>query len=116
MTMLMKLQKLTEELNNVRADARRGFPISARDDEAIAAWKREHEATAHPGRGHGAIGGGYEYSFFPTTVGVIGDCYCCACRNQAIADAGVKWDERLKELGGAFNFSDLQEVEYGQRP
>jgi hypothetical protein len=101
------LREMTLKLAQVRADARRGFSISEQEEQAISAWKREHEATVHPGKRYGAIGGGYEYGFYPTSIGEIGNCYCSACRNKAIAEAGVKWHERLKELGGVFNFSDL---------
>ena len=56
------------------ADARRGFPISEKEDAAIKKWTEEHEKI-HPG-GHGCSGGKYSYHFVPTAIGTSGVIKC----------------------------------------
>ena len=107
-----KLQELTEELNKVRADARRGFSISEQEEQAISAWKKKHDTEVHdnPKQYHGASGGGYSYRFYPTGIGTIGQCVCSQCDRYAfIKSEGdpKKHYKLLEERDGMFTFSDL---------
>lgn len=107
-----KLKELIEELNKVRADARRGFPISAKEDEAIAAWKAEHDTNEHnnPNQYHGASGGGYNYEFYPTGIGTFFRCVCSSCSNRAFREAEgdiKKYENLLKQYKGVFEFDDI---------
>lgn len=75
-----ELQKMKEELKEVRADARRGFPISESEYKAAMDWINSHEASKHPSkhpfpRG-GAIGGSYQWIFTPTSIGTFGEIKC----------------------------------------
>jgi hypothetical protein len=107
-----RLQELTEELNKVRADARRGFSISAEESEAIAAWKKKHDTEVHgnPKQYHGVSGGGYSYSFYLTGIGTIGRCVCSQCDRYAFVKSKgdpKKHYKLLEERDGMFTFSDL---------
>lgn len=107
-----RLQELTEELNKVRADARRGFFISAKESEAIAAWKEEHDTNEHgnPNQYHGASGGGYSYEFYPTGIGTFSRCICSSCSNRAFREAEgdiKKYENLLKQYKGVFEFDDV---------
>lgn len=80
-----ELQKMKEELQTIRADARRGFPISESEYKAAMDWINSHEASKHPSkhpfpRG-GAIGGSYQWIFTPTSIGTFGEIKC-SCRDS----------------------------------
>ena len=42
-----ELQKMKQELKNMKEDYYRGFPISKEEKEAIDKWKRQHEEEVH---------------------------------------------------------------------
>ena len=78
-----ELQKMKEELERVRADMYRGFPISAEQEQRIKEWQDKHDAEVHglktlKERVHagGCIGGRYSYEFVSTSIGVIGTAKC----------------------------------------
>jgi hypothetical protein len=107
-----RLQELTEELNKVRADARRGFSIEAKESEAIAAWKKEHDTKIHnnPNQYHGVSGGGYTYQFYPTGIGTFGECFCGACHRKAFKEAAGdvdKYSELMKSWNASISFDDV---------
>ena len=61
-----ELQKMKEELERVRADMYRGFPISAEEEKRIKEWQDKHDAEVHGlktlkerVRAGGCIGGRY---------------------------------------------------------
>lgn len=74
-----ELSKMKAELEALKADYYRGFPISKKEKESIDKWMNEHEKI-HKG-GHGTIGGKYTYVFNPTSIGTIGTikCSCGEC-------------------------------------
>lgn len=78
-----ELQKMKEELEKVRADMYRGFPISAEEEKRIKEWQDKHDAEVHGlktlkerVRAGGCIGGRYSYEFVSTSIGVIGIVKC----------------------------------------
>jgi hypothetical protein len=78
-----ELQKMKEELERVRADMYRGFPISAEEEKRIKEWQDKHDAEGHGlktlkerVRAGGCIGGRYSYEFVSTSIGVIGIVKC----------------------------------------
>lgn len=78
-----ELQKMKEELERVRADMYRGFPISAEEEKRIKEWQDKHNAEVHGlktlkerVRAGGCIGGRYSYEFVSTSIGVIGIVKC----------------------------------------
>lgn len=80
---LDEMAKMKEELEEAKADCRRGFPISESEWESIRAWQEKHEVEAHgldtldkKIKAGGAIGGTYTYRFIPTSIGTIGICRC----------------------------------------
>lgn len=106
------LQELKEKLETARADIRRGFSISAKESEAIAAWKEEHDTNEHgnPNQYHGASGGGYSYEFYPTGIGTFSRCICSSCSNRAFREAEgdiKKYENLLKQYKGVFEFDDV---------
>ena len=80
-----ELASMKKELDTIRDDLYRGFPISKEEKENIEKWRLKHETEVH-GRdtlekrltAHGAIGGGYTYVFTPTSIGVVGE-FKCSC-------------------------------------
>lgn len=80
-----EIQKMNQQLYNMREDLRRGFPITMIENERIKKWKNEHEGKVHgitksskKMRYSGTIGGSYTYKFTPTSIGVFGivECSC----------------------------------------
>lgn len=78
-----ELQKMKEELERVRADMYRGFPISVEEEKRIKEWQDKHDAEVHGlktlkerVRAGGCIGGRYSYEFVSTSIGVIGIVKC----------------------------------------
>lgn len=107
-----RLQEMKEQLESARADARRGFPISAKEEQAISAWKTEHDTNEHgnPNQYHGASGGGYSYEFYPTGIGTFSRCICSSCSNRAFREAEgdiKKYENLLKQYKGVFEFDDV---------
>lgn len=107
-----RLQELTEELNKVRADARRGFSIEAKESEAIAAWKKEHDTEKHNNLNqyHGCSGGGYIYRFYPTAIGTFSECVCSSCHHKAFREAegdNKKYNDLMKNWNASISFDDM---------
>lgn len=83
-----EIQKMNQQLYNMREGLRRGFPITEIENERIKKWKNEHEEKVHgitksskKIRYGGAIGGSYTYHFTPTSIGVFGTVECsCGVR------------------------------------
>ena len=78
-----EIQKMNQQLYNMREDLRRGFPITEIENERIKKWKNEHEEKVHgitksskKIRYGGTIGGIYTYKFTPTSIGVLGTVWC----------------------------------------
>ena len=68
-----ELQKMKTELEEMRKDYNLGFPISEEEHKQIKSWMTEHKKCQS---NSGAIGGGYEYCFIPTSIGIIGTVKC----------------------------------------
>lgn len=114
-----EMQKMKNELLEMKNAYHRGFPISEAELEAIAEWQKNHDATEHnnPKGYHGCSGGGYVYEFYPTAIGTAGSCICAACRNNAhrwavIADDTGGYNSKayrdyMKEHNGEFEFQEL---------
>lgn len=78
-----ELAKMKAELETARADLRRGFEISEREDKDIENWIENHENTVHGGNHHhGVSGGGYKFVFYPTGLGTSGVVRCCICGEE----------------------------------
>ena len=78
-----ELKEMQEELERVKADMYRGFPISEEEEKRIKEWQDKHDAEVHglktlKERVHagGCIGGRYTYYFVPTSIGVVGSIKC----------------------------------------
>ena len=81
-----ELSRMKTELEGLRVEMSKGFPISKTEHEAINNWIKEHEATAHNAKTleerlarHGAAGRGYRYIFYPTGLGTFGEVVCTDC-------------------------------------
>ena len=70
-----RLADMQAELDQMRIDYHRGFPISEKEQEKIREWKKNHQ---HYG---GAIGGTFTYEFTPTSIGTVGEIKC-TCGEQ----------------------------------
>lgn len=105
------IKKLQVTLKEARENIYRGFPITKEESNKISEWKSNHDKTVHNNdKGyHGAIGGGYAYEFYPTSIGTIGECICTTCRNRVIKNLkeGESWRAALENCGGVFTFQEL---------
>lgn len=104
-----ELIKMRTKLISALEDNTRGFPISAEEAEQINKWQEQHDTEIHnnPMRYHGATGGGYEYLFTPTSIGVIGECMCSTCRRKAIMLDPENWLDVLVDMNGVLCFQSL---------
>jgi|InofroStandDraft_1065614.scaffolds.fasta_scaffold56628_3 hypothetical protein len=74
-----KLNQLQKELEKVKSDCQRGFPITEEEQRIIQEWKDTHFKEKHRDRNLNwaeAIGGRFTYTFIPTSIGVIGEVTC----------------------------------------
>lgn len=78
-----ELKQMLDELNKMKDDYYRGFPISEEENKNIKEWIDNHERDVHGcytledkiNRG-GCCGGTYTYEFVPTSIGTIGTVRC----------------------------------------
>ena len=76
-----ELAEMKKQLETARADLRRGFGISEKEDKKIKEWQQKHEEEVHGVKPdkilyRGAAGGGYTYEFYPTGIGTFGTVKC----------------------------------------
>ena len=79
-----ELQKMKVELEKMRREYNRGFPITDKEWDAIETWKGKHDREVHGltecnEKIGGAIGGRYIFEFIPCTIGNIGTIKCGDC-------------------------------------
>lgn len=115
-SMKKQVESVKEAKEAMRKDMYRGFPITEEEKEAIHNWSKEHDEKEHknPRGYHGAIGGGFDYVFTPTSIGTIGICVCGACQKRAYTEAFAngtfdkeKYNKYMNEHGGHFIFQDI---------
>lgn len=96
-----ELAKMKVELDEMKEDYYRGFPISKKDAENIKNWKKQHDEKEHnnPGQYHGVSGGGYIYEFVPTAIGTFCSCICDRCRIRAHIEAATADTPVVKKTG-----------------
>ena len=78
-----ELKQMLDEVNKMKDDYYRGFPISEEEDKNIKEWIDNHERDVHGcytledkiNRG-GCCGGTYTYEFVPTSIGTVGTVKC----------------------------------------
>ena len=78
-----ELSSMKNELNKMKSDYYRGFPISEDEENRINEWIENHEREVHGIKtyadklaSHGCCGGTYKYEFIPTSIGTIGTLKC----------------------------------------
>lgn len=113
----VRVQELTAKLKEAREDLYRGFRITEQEELSITKWKKQHDIKMHgldtldkKLRAGGAIGGRYHYAFYPTSIGIAGDCICGKCESQAFAEAKgdkEKYKKLLEKYDATFEFSEL---------
>lgn len=113
----VRIQELAAKLKEAREELCRGFGITEKEADAISAWEEKHDIDRHglntldkKLRAGGAIGGRYHYSFYPTSIGVAGECICGHCERKAFEKAKgnrEKYKELLKKYNAIFEFSEL---------
>ena len=103
------LQNMKNELEQTKQDMHRGFPITKVEEKKINNWILKHDEEVHcnPKHYHGVSGGGYEYTFHPTGLGIIGYCICSICKSHAIQEKGIKYWDYLKEHNSYIEFGDF---------
>ena len=82
-----KLAELQRQLDEMKEDCSRGFPISKNEEASIERWKDSHIRKKHwdtkkkSPKYAGAIGGRFTYQFIPTSIGIVGEvkCECGEC-------------------------------------
>jgi len=77
-----KMSEMKQQLEAMREDYLRDFPIYKEEQEKIEQWKKRHNEEEHKysSKNEGCAGGGYKYVFVPTSIGVSGRivCHCGA--------------------------------------
>lgn len=115
-SMKKQVESAKIDMEVMRRDMDRGFPITAKEKEAIHNWSKNHDKKEHknPRGYHGAIGGGFDYVFTPTSIGTVGMCVCGTCQKKAYAEAFAtgtfdreKYNKYMNEHGGCFIFQDI---------
>lgn len=78
-----ELTSMRNELNEMKSEYYRGFPISEYEEKKINEWIEQHEREAHGIKtyadklaSHGCCGGSYTYEFVPTSIGTVGTVRC----------------------------------------
>lgn len=78
-----ELQSMKEQLEKMKKDYWRGFPISEEEDKSIKEWQKKHETEVHglitemqKMKSYGVSGGRYSYHFVPTALGTSGVVRC----------------------------------------
>lgn len=78
-----EIKKLREEIKLLKSY--RGFNISPTERENISKWRKSHIENQHNGKeSKSAIGGGFEYTFSPTSIGTVGCVHCVSCMNHVL--------------------------------
>lgn len=117
-SMKKQVKSARADIEAMRRDMYRGFPITEEEKEAIYNWSKEHDEKEHknPRDYHGTIGGGFDYVFTPTSIGTVGVCVCKTCERRAYAAAFSdpmigynrdKYKEYMKKHNGEFIFQDI---------
>lgn len=103
------LQDMKKELEQTKQNMHRGFPITKAEEKKINNWILKHDEEIHNNFNHyhGASGGNYEYSFYPTGLGTIGYCICDICKSRGLHEKGEKYWDYLKEHNGYIEFGDF---------
>lgn len=76
------IQIMKSELDKMRRDYWRGFPITEDEEKTIENWKKEHDEKVHGYtkemriKAEGISGGRYSYRFIPTAIGTSGVIRC----------------------------------------
>lgn len=111
-----ELAEMKKQLETAKNELHLGFGITERESASIAQWKKNHDLLVHsnPKQYHGAVGGGYTYQFYPTSIGTFGRIICDACASRAkqIAVVNGKYDpdkykETMNNWKAWFDFSEL---------
>ena len=78
-----ELAAMRNELNKMKSEYYRGFPISEDKENKINEWIEKHEREVHGIKTyadklsrHGCCGGSYTYEFIPTSIGTLGTVRC----------------------------------------
>lgn len=81
-----ELQKMQEKLKRTSDALANSFQVSKKEWDKINEWKKQHEADVHGLHtlkerlgAHGAVGGGYTYEFYPTSIATFGVVKCDRC-------------------------------------
>lgn len=77
-----ELQNIKQQLEKMKKDYWRGFPISEYEENTIENWKKKHNEEVHGYtkemrmKAEGVSGGRYSYHFVPTALGTSGIIRC----------------------------------------
>lgn len=117
-SMKKQVESAKIDIEIMKKDMYRGFPITEKEKTAIYNWSKKHDEKEHknPRGYHGAIGGSFDYVFTPTSIGTVGVCVCKTCERRAYAAAFSdpmigynrdKYKEYMKKHNGEFIFQDI---------
>jgi hypothetical protein len=90
-----ELQKIKSQLDRMKEDYYRGFPITEDEQKKIQEWQNKHDIEVHhldtperKMRAEGVSGGRLSYKFLPTSIGTFGTvkCSCGAEFDFQVAD------------------------------
>ena len=70
------LIQMQAEVEIMKKNLQRGFPLSEAENNDIIAWQHMHLKAKHTGESVGAAGGRFTYCFTPTALGTIAEVKC----------------------------------------
>ena len=104
-----QLTILKKERDDALMAARNGFSIPQEKYDKAMEWRQQHEHNQHDVpleeyAYHGAIGGGYTFSFSPTSIGVFATYTCENCNRKArnVSQGDEKFYQKLLKAYDAF--------------
>ena len=108
-----ELKRINKELEEVKQDLHRGFPIYEDEYKEIEKWRKAHTEKMHPNLPekpvkYWAEGPDFNYMFSPFELGIVKKCYCENCRRKAQKEAKgdlEKYKELLKKYDVEFDFT-----------
>lgn len=79
----LEIKELKNQVDKLKKDCLRGFPISEDEKNEIKEWEDKHDREVHKLdtvdkkiKASGCIGGKYHFVFIPTSIGTIGTVVC----------------------------------------
>lgn len=111
-----ELAELKAQNDKLWETLRHSYIVEEDEYNKICEWQKKHDEIEHKEMGNhrGAVGGGYSYVFYPTSIGTFWHCECDICKRKAMDAAyasgtynGEVYKKYMEEHNGQINFDDV---------